>query len=223
MSKIPQDASMAIEDLKINSYDEDNDLIAAVVRDKTPQLKIGVPSCPTVVLGKGSKPETELHVDVCLDEDIPLRRRPGGGCAVVIDPGNIIISVVLPTQGIKDNTKYFHALSDWLIQGLHRLGIDRVRGAGISDLTIEDRKIAGASIYRTAEYLYYSATLLVNPRIELIERYLQHPPREPQYRQGRKHRDFIISLKQVYPSHDTTTLAEALRRTLSTHVTQLPV
>ena len=214
---------MEIDGLKIDLYDEDGDLIAAINRDKIPQLRISVPFCPTIVLGKGSKPEVELHLEVCLDDDIPLRRRLGGGCAVVLDPGNVIVSVVLPTRGIKDNTRYFHALSDWLIQGLHSLGIDGIQREGTSDLTFEDRKVAGASIYRTAEYLYYSATLLVDPQFELIERYLQHPPREPQYRRGRSHRDFLIPLKRCYPSLDTPWLETELRRTLSAHSLVFPL
>jgi len=42
--------------------------------------------------------------------------------------------------------------------------------------------------------LYYSASLLVNAQLSLVERYLRHPPREPKYRDGRSHLEFVANL-----------------------------
>ena len=35
-----------------------------------------------------------------------------------------------------------------------------------------------ASIFQTSDLLYYSATLMVDPDVEKMDRYLKHPPRE---------------------------------------------
>jgi lipoate-protein ligase A len=67
-----------------------------------------------------------------------------------------------------------------------------------SDLALEDRKIAGACIYRARGLLFYTVSLLVQPQIGLMERYLQHPPREPAYRQGRRHAEFVTSLHEHF-------------------------
>lgn len=204
-----------LEALSISPYVEDDDLIEFAAQSRETSVRIYAPSSPAIVLGRGSKPEAELHLDACLKDGIPILRRQGGGCAVVIDPGNVIVSVVLPTEGIGQNPRYFEKISDWLITGLNQLRISGVHKRGISDLALGDRKIAGASIYRTTEYLYYSATILVDPNVDLIERYLKHPPREPSYRQGRQHRQFITSLKEHFPTLSQDALLTGLQESLN--------
>jgi hypothetical protein len=38
---------------------------------------------------------------------------------------------------------------------------------------------------------------LIDPDLDLIDRYLLYPPREPDYRSGRSHRRFMGSLKAL--------------------------
>ena len=125
---------------------------------------------------------------------MPILRRRGGGCAVLLDPGNVVVSAALAARGIGDNLRHFARLSRWLIDGLDRLGIHGLRQAGISDLAVGQRKVGGACIYRSRGLLFYTASLLVAPDLERMERYLRHPPREPDYRAGRRHRDFVGAL-----------------------------
>jgi lipoate-protein ligase A len=127
---------------------------------------------------------------------------------VVLDPGNVIVSVVLPVTGIGGNKKHFARLSAWLIAGLAQIGFEEITPNGISDLVLGDRKVAGSCIYRSKEILYYSASLLVAPEVELMERYLEHPPREPEYRRGRSHADFVRGLE---PSPDAEAVLSVLR------------
>jgi lipoate-protein ligase A len=117
-------------------------------------------------------------------------------------------------NGIGNHREYFRRLSDWLICGLREIGIPNIRRAGISDLAIQNKKIGGACIYCTKDFLYYSATLLVEPRVELMERYLKHPPREPDYRRGRNHADFVGTLNEG-KGEGAERLAAALERALS--------
>ena len=182
------------DELNIGIYEFDDDLIALAKDSPVPRIKIYRPDKILVVLGRGSKPEKELNLDACRKDGIEIMRRHGGGCSVVLDPGNVIISVAFKAPGIGQNNKYFKKISDWLISGLERTGIKGIYHDGISDLVLKDKKIAGACIYRTKGLLYYSATLLFKADLELIERYLKHPPREPKYRYGRGHKDFITSL-----------------------------
>ena len=163
-----------IDGLNIKKYDLDHDLIAQVRKERTASSRISIPTEPAVVLGKGSKPSKELLINHCLEDALPIYQRDGGGCAVVIDPGNIVISVVLPTNGISDNNKYFNRLSTWMIGNLERIGISDIYQDGISDLVLDNKKIGGSSIYRSKDFLYYSTTILVEPRIDLMERYLKH-------------------------------------------------
>jgi lipoate-protein ligase A len=112
-----------------------------------------------------------------------------------VDPGNVIVSAVLPMNGIGNHRGHFKRLSEWLICGLQGAGFADIRREGISDIATGDKKIGGACIYGTKDFLFYSATLLARPRIELMERYLKHPPREPEYRRGRSHSEFVGALE----------------------------
>ena len=204
-----------IDGLNIRKYDFDHDLISQVMNERTACSKIYIPAEPAVVLGKGSKPSKELFVDNCLEDTVQFYQRDGGGCAVVIDPGNIVISVVLPTNGISDNNKYFDRLSQWVIGNLNNIGISDIYQDAISDLVIDNKKIGGSSIYRSKDFLYYATTILVEPRIDLMERYLKHPPREPEYRKGRSHRDFIGALTGDNSTDKTNNVLLELENSIS--------
>ena len=205
---------MDFPDLDIGTYDEDESLLRAVIDDGQPRLSIYQPSKSAVILGRGSNPERELNLDHCLADRVPLLRRRGGGCAVFIDPGNVIVSIALPAAGINHTHQYFDLLTDWLLDGLEVMGYHGIYRDGISDLVLGHRKIAGSCVYRTKGLLYYSATLLVASDFGKIERYLKHPPREPAYRQGRIHREFLGKLAPNGTIRDTGRLVMELQRTL---------
>ena len=198
----------------IGEYAFDDELLAAVQGGAPAQLKIYTLDQTVVVLGRGSRPELELDLAACRADGIPVLRRRGGGCSVVVDPGNAIVSTVLPLEGYGSSATYMRSLSAWLMDGLRRLGLGEVGCAGVSDLVLGDRKISGACIYRARGLLYYSATLLVNPEPSLLGRYLSHPPREPGYRAGRGHAEFVgrIALPGL---ESAPALVHALRGTLA--------
>jgi len=79
-------------------------------------------------------------------------------------------------------------------EALRRLSVSGVQEAGISDLAIRERKIAGTSIYRTRLVLFYQASLLVDTDISVFARYLSMPTRVPDYRRGRSHEEFCTTL-----------------------------
>ncbi|MCZ7583392.1 MAG: hypothetical protein M5R36_08710 [Deltaproteobacteria bacterium] len=199
--------------LVIGTYDLDEDLIARVRTTREPAQRVAAVASRMVVLGRGSKPEMELRVDNCLADGVPVLRR-GGGCAVFLDEGNIVVSVVLPVTGIAGNDRYFCDITKWLTAGLSEIGVPGVRPAGVSDLALGDRKVGGACIHRSKDVLYYSTTLLISPDVDAMERYLAQPPKEPDYRRGRAHREFVGRLSLPRSMENTEGLAEALRAAL---------
>jgi len=209
------DDFMPFDESLIRTYDCDDDLIQAVCRDRTPRWRVHQVFDTFIVLGAGSYPQRELHLNTCMEDGVPLFRRRGGGCAVIVDSGNVIVSVVLPMNGIGNHRPYFNRLSEWLLNGLRKIGFAEVHRAGISDFAIHDKKVAGSCIYCSRDFLYYSATLLVSPRIEFMERYLQHPPREPDYRQGRSHPDFVGMLSDGKKNGEVERFSSELRQVLS--------
>jgi len=178
-------------------WDLDADLIAAVRSTGQPRVTVHEHPDTACVIGRGGDAWIETHPELLATDGVPLLRRRGGGCAVVLDPGNLICSVVLPKAGIAGITGAFKDLSRIMISALASVGLPGVTQEGVSDLAHGGRKIGGSCIWRTRGLLYYSTTLLLDPQWDLIERYLPHPPREPDYRQGRRHRDFLTSLSML--------------------------
>jgi lipoate-protein ligase A len=173
-----------------------------------------VPSFTAIVLGRGSRPEKELYIENCLQDGVAIYRRQGGGCSVVLDAGNVVFNLVLPIKGLPNVRMTFEKISDRLITALSSIGIEGIYRVDVSDLAIDNRKIVGASMYVGLDFLYYSASLLFSPNIELMERYLQHPPREPKYRAGRSHRDFVTAIKDYSEIKDIDDFKVKLRREL---------
>ncbi|MBK8480060.1 MAG: hypothetical protein IPL40_02625 [Proteobacteria bacterium] len=183
----------------VASFSEDDALIAAAEQGERAGWRVYRLDRTVIVLGRGSRAEREVDLAACERDGVPLLRRRGGGCTVVLDPGNVIVSVCLPLEGISGNLCQLHRLSDWLGEGLKRLGAEGVERQGICDLAQAGRKISGACLYRARGLLYYSATVLVEARLELLGRYLLHPPREPDYRAGRPHEEFVGALRLPRP------------------------
>ncbi|MBI5500324.1 MAG: hypothetical protein HY907_08780 [Deltaproteobacteria bacterium] len=194
-------------------YDFDDDL-AAAAREGTPGFRVYRPDGVSVVLGRGSRPELELCETECGADGVPIRRRPGGGCAVVLDPGNVIVAAAIPQDGLPRIRELFASFTAWMLRGLRRIGLDRVGTVDVSDLVVGDRKVGGASIYRPQGAALYGVSLLVEPRLELMERYLKHPPREPSYRRGRRHADFVGRLADEPGGWSSARLAAALAEVL---------
>lgn len=175
----------------------DEDLIAAVRADGQPRSAIYPHPGTACVIGSGGDAWLETQPDLLRADGVPLLRRRGGGCAVVVDPGNLICSLVLPLPGIGGITRAFGVISAAMAGALASVGVEGVVQEGVSDLAVAGRKLGGSCIWRTRNLLYYSTTVLVQPRWDLIDRYLPHPPREPEYRAGRTHRAFLTSLGEL--------------------------
>jgi lipoate-protein ligase A len=184
------------------AWDHDEELIADVGADFAPRGRAytwppaDAPGV-AIVVGRGGDPAVEVDLDAARADGVPVRRRRGGGCAVVLDPGNVIVSLVLPLAGVGGITGTFTAISAWLIETLARCGLTGLRQEGTSDLALAGRKVGGSCLWRTRGLVYYSTTLLVAPDLALVGRYLPHPPREPAYRAGRPHRDFMGALRDL--------------------------
>lgn len=198
--------------LSITPYTEEEPLLAATRSDAQPRVQVSRPPGAVVVLGRSSQPSVELRTDHCAADAIPLQRRRGGGCAVVLDPGNVVVTATASAPGLRI-ADHFARLSAWLTDGLVQAGVPGVTRQDMSDLCLGDRKIAGACMYRARDALLYSVSLLVDPDLSLLYRYLRHPPREPSYRQGRRHRDFVTTIHH-HTALTATQLTERLATTL---------
>ncbi len=182
----------------VSAYDFDQDLLAQVRQTEQPDFAVYPFAFPAVVAGRGSDLDKEIRLSLCTADGIPVFRRMGGGCAVFLDPGTLIVSVVLPAQGFAGIQRLFNFCNQQLIRGFASMGLTGIFQDGISDLVVVDRKVGGSSFYRSQGIAYYTAGLLVSTDLDAMERYLPHPPREPAYRRNRPHREFVTCLDKVF-------------------------
>ncbi|MFP4418211.1 MAG: lipoyl protein ligase domain-containing protein [Fibrobacterota bacterium] len=169
-----------------------------------------------VVYGPACKPEREIYLQRCKDHKIPVRRRRGGGGTVVLSPGMVVTIVVGRRQGDEMATSIFSRIHSALIEVLG-LNPEKVREKGISDLAIGERKILGSSLYlsRKPPYFYYQSSLMVCPDMSLISNLLTHPPKEPDYRQGRPHDSFCTCLNHEGIGVQTNRVTQMINRKLT--------
>ncbi len=159
--------------------------------------KIFVPQQPMVVLGSGNDEALEVHAENCHALGVPILRRYGGGGTVVLYPGCVVVSAGCWVSEAFQNTLFFKRLNQAVIDALSTSWpvMATLGQAGISDIVSGPKKIAGTSMFRSRNYLLYQASILVNLDIEMVTNTLRHPTKEPDYRKGRSHKDFLSDIK----------------------------
>jgi lipoate-protein ligase A len=80
-----------------------------------------------------------------------------------------------------------------MVKGLRALvpGIDF---SGTCDLVVGDRKVSGNSVRIGRDWMLYHGTFLLDMDLAALDRWLKHPPREPEYRAHRTHSQFVANL-----------------------------
>lgn len=149
-----------------------------------------------IVLGKSNKPESSLNLNIAQNDKVSITKRPSGGESVILSDKTLVIAFVSENDDYnkpldffrKSNLKIMKALEKWP-------GVKDLHQRGISDISVNNIKIAGSAIYRNQDKLFYHCVLNVSEDISLFERYLKYPKREPDYRQGRSHSNFVTNLQ----------------------------
>lgn len=168
-----------------------------------------------VVLGRSGKAEDDVLLDQCTRDDVPIHRRAGGGGTVVLSRGVVVISIAGKTALAYHLKEHMNAVNRAVIKALQKLDVKNLSIQGISDITIDDKKILGSSLHRKKDLVLYQGALLVNPQLDLISRYLRHPKKEPEYRGGRAHSEFITSLYREGYRIDIDHLIALLKKELT--------
>lgn len=170
--------------------------------------------CPLVVCGNANDPAREVNLERCAELSIPVVKRYGGGGTVLLDENSLVFSVGTWVSSPFDNKKYFQLLNQAVIDTLAMFD-GRLKGlgqAGLSDIVSGPHKIAGTSLFRSRQYLLYQASVLLELSLDLIEQALQHPSKEPDYRNGRSHRDFLRGIVDLIGPFDREALITFCQR-----------
>lgn len=181
------------------NLDDDLALLRAVQIDPAAAtLRFWEPSEYAVVVGKSNLTEREVDVIACEADGVSIFRRASGGGAVVIGPGCLCFSLALSIPfefsalGISGVTR---ALMQRLAAALSSPN-EKVSVQGISDLAVGDRKICGNSQRWLRSAFLHHGTILYDFDLPRVARYLKSPSREPDYRAGRSHLEFVANLRR---------------------------
>jgi lipoate-protein ligase A len=170
------------------------------------------PEQTVIVLGQSNQPETAVHIDLAEQDGIPVYKRHTGGQTVILTPRMLVVSVRLISDKLENPQVYFKRINKIILTALQNLDIEDLVEKGISDIAIGEKKILGSSIYRKKKMVFYHAVLNIAEPPGFIGRYLKYPIREPDYRNGRKHEDFVTSVHLAgYPLPVKTIIDEISR------------
>lgn len=168
-----------------------------LLHNKSKKFMVWIPETTVVVLGASNKAETALFLNKIEEDSIPVMKRPSGGQTVMLTPKNIIVSVAFHDVANIQPKNIFNEINALLINCLENKGVQNLTMRGISDIAIGAKKILGSSISWKKNVLLYHAVLNINEPASTFEKYLKHPSREPDYREGRNHSDFVTSLHEA--------------------------
>jgi lipoate-protein ligase A len=157
-------------------------------------LRLWESAAPVVVVGRSGVVSNEVEEEACAEDGVAVLRRDSGGGAVLLGPGCISFSLLL---SLERHPRLRHVnFSYSLILGclVRALAVPGLEIRGVSDLAIGGRKISGNAQRRGRQALLHHGTLLYDFDPRWVERYLKQPARQPDYRSGRCHADFLGNL-----------------------------
>ncbi len=184
-------------------------------------LRFWEPENYFVVVGYANHVQTEVNVPACDAAGIPIFRRCSGGGTVLQGPGCLNYSLVLNI----DETRPLHSITsaNSYIMGRNTKAVEACKGIpswserkhlgitldpmvevrGHTDLAlvtyrclrVTSLKFSGNAQRRKKHFLLFHGTFLLNFDLQLVEKYLRMPSKEPDYREGRSHKEFLMNLE----------------------------
>jgi len=187
-----------------------------------------------IVLGCGNQAATEVDRAACERLGVPILRRSSGGGTVLQGPGVLNYCFILritentPLATINGANQFImHRNAEALTNLLNKeqppphpspaTRHPSVEVRGHTDLALADRKFSGNAQRRKRTHLLFHGAVLLGLDLELLTAVLPLPARQPDYRGGRAHRDFLTQL--ALPA---ATIKAALRDAWSAHTPTAP-
>lgn len=164
--------------------------------EQTEFLRVWESPQPVVVIGRSSRFHEEVNLPRCQALGIPVIRRSSGGAAIIAGPGCLMYAVVLSyakRPQLRHLDEAHRAVLEPLAGALAQQAPGIVK-AGTSDLALDGRKFSGNSLRCKRTHLVYHGTLLYDFPLHLVAELLQTAPRQPDYRAGRSHAEFVRNL-----------------------------
>ena len=185
-------------------------------------LRFWAPRNYFVVVGYANQVEKEVNVVACEAEKTPILRRCSGGGTVLQGPGCLNYSLIArieengPLHSITSANRFIMERNRGAIESCLRRREEApiqknqslatpaatIEIRGCTDLTLDPQhsapgpslKFSGNAQRRRKHFLLFHGTFLLQFDISLISRFLRMPSKEPDYREGRSHKEFLTNL-----------------------------
>ncbi|HET9123279.1 MAG TPA: biotin/lipoate A/B protein ligase family protein, partial [Solirubrobacteraceae bacterium] len=131
------------------------------------------PHCALV--GHYQSLEAEIDTDACARLDVEIGRRPTGGGAIIMGPGQLGVAITTQAPAGVGPRSLLARYAEGIVAGLATLGV-RAAFRGKNDLTVEGRKVAGLGLYLDPQGgLLFHASVLCDLDVELMLAVLRIP------------------------------------------------
>ena len=152
-----------------------------------------------VVLGLSQEEEKYVNISETEKDGVPILRRFSGGGTVFLTKGCVVYSVIAP---IKPPFKRFDVMGAY--KTVFAPVMEAFAGKGLElefhepcDLAIGGRKVAGNAQSQRHGAILIHGSFLIDPDLARIARYLKEPDIRPDYRDQRRHEDFLLPLADL--------------------------
>ncbi|MCD4782307.1 MAG: lipoate--protein ligase family protein [Candidatus Eremiobacteraeota bacterium] len=199
----------------------DTCILRSVIKGKEQDYCVWESCSPIVVIGRGSREGNEIFRENCDRDGVPVFRRKTGGGAVVLSPGMLVFSLAKRVGKEFHIREYAKQVNDIVIEFFLDIGVSGLSTCGISDVCMGNRKIMGSGMYRRKKILFFQGSMLVDPDLSLMDRYLKIPPKQPEYRKERTHRDFVTTLRKEGVDIKTTKLIPLFDSFLAKNISKI--
>ena len=175
-----------------------------------------------VVLGISGKPQQMMHANKVKDQGVTVIKRFTGGGTVVTDVNTIFASFIAVEEALPHVAPYPAPILEWTAsiyaEALAHCGCADFK-VQANDYCIGSMKFGGnAQSISGKRWLHHTSLLWdFDPALMNL---LKMPPRQPDYRAERSHRDFVRGLSAALPSR--ATFLDALQKAVSERVQLVP-
>jgi lipoate-protein ligase A len=167
---VPAAAGLATDEALMLRYARDHEPAEEAA---TMRLYTYRPHC--ALIGRYQDLEAEVDIDACRRRGIEVARRPTGGGAIIMGPGQLGVAVTTRAPAGIGPRDLLRQYAGGIVTGLARLGV-AARFRGKNDLEVAGRKIAGLGLYvddRGA--LLFHASVLADLDVSLMLSVLRIP------------------------------------------------
>jgi lipoate-protein ligase A len=161
-------------------------------------LRFWEPARHFVVVGYANRTAAEVNLPFCESNAIPVLRRCTGGGTVLQGLGVLNYSLVLRIDGsdslqsITDTNQFILTRHQAALAALLHAPVEM---RGQTDLAIGGLKFCGNAQRRKRRFLLFHGAFLLHLDIDLLEKVLPMPSKQPDYRINRSHSDFLMNLR----------------------------